>query len=108
LRKLRLLRELDVKNERIPKPRLLREMFSRDEDVEDEEDVLDSARGRTDAWACAAATEAAAASCSLDRRLSARRRRELSGLRRRGSLIMLTGNSASGPFLSVGIAEFIQ
>lgn len=64
--------------------------------MEEDDEVLESALERR--WDCddvgagaatAAETAAAAASCSLECRRSARRRRELSGLRRRGSRIML-------------------
>ena len=89
-----------VKKERIPK-RVGREMLSSEDDVDEDAEVLESARDRselcdaigTGAWVAvavtaAAAAAAAAASCSLECRRSARLRRELSGLRRRGSRIV--------------------
>lgn len=67
------------------RPRL--EMFRRDESVDDEDEELDAGRARTVADDGMAA---AAANCSLECRFSSRRRRELSGLLRRGSRIILT------------------
>jgi len=90
----------EAKKARMPQ-RLLREMFIKPDDVDDaivEADVVESARDRAkdcgcagvldagcDGEATATAAAAAAASCSLEVLRSARRRRELSGLRRRGS-----------------------
>jgi hypothetical protein len=89
-----------VKKERMPK-RVGREMFSSEDDVDEDAEVLESARDRselcdaigTGAWVAVAvaAAAAAAASCSLECRRSARLRRELSGLRRRGSRIVYRG-----------------
>ena len=82
-----------VKKARMPN-RLGREMLRREDEVDDDADVLESARDRSEdcdaMWAgvATAAAAAAAASCSLECRRPARRRRELSGLRRRGSRIM--------------------
>jgi hypothetical protein len=85
-RRLDLDRVVEAKKERKPNLRVLREMLRRDESVDSEEEPLEAARSRVVAdEGMAAAAAAAAASCSLDCRLSARRRRELSGLRRRGS-----------------------
>ena len=80
----------EAKKERMPK-RLFREMLYSEDEVDEEAEVLESARERRrDCEGIeegAAATEAgmaaaaAAASCSLEWRRLARRRRELSGLR---------------------------
>lgn len=93
----------EAKKERMPN-RLFREMFSKEDEVDDDDDddddvddELESERARRcecddDCMARSArAAAAAAASCSLDRRRSARRRRVLSGLRRRWSRIMIDG-----------------
>jgi hypothetical protein len=104
----------ETKKERKPK-RLFREMLSSEDEVDDDDDEFESARERPCGWVdigtgSATAVEtteaaAAAASCSLDCRRSARRRRVLSGLRRRGSpgLIMLASHFLHGPFISVGV-----
>jgi hypothetical protein len=88
----------EAKKERMPQ-RLFREMFINEDEVDDDDEELESARARRCEWdavgmgsatgAETAAAAAAAASCSLECRRSARRRRVLSGLRRRGSRIML-------------------
>lgn len=79
---------LEVKKERKVKERGLRETLTRDDEVEDEEEV-DSAWERRETCDGMAADEAAAASSSLECRLSARRRRELWGLRRRESRVIV-------------------
>jgi hypothetical protein len=50
-----LLFELEVKKDRMPKPRGLRPMFRREEEVEDVLEVLESARDRRETfegWCC--------------------------------------------------------
>lgn len=90
-----------MKKERMPN-RVGREMLTSEDDVDDDPEVLESARAREAtardttcdvAGAAMAAAAAAAASCSLECRRSARLRRELSGLRRRDSRIV-TGGTA--------------
>jgi hypothetical protein len=98
----------EAKKDRMPK-RLFREMLSSDDEVEDDDEELESARARRrwewecieagSATAAEAAAAAAAASCSLECRRSARRRRVLSGLRRRGSRIILGGSRQASQFL---------
>jgi hypothetical protein len=87
----------EAKKERMPQ-RLFREMFINEDEVDDDDEELESARARRCEWdavgmgsatGAETAAAAAAASCSLECRRSARRRRVLSGLRRRGSRIML-------------------
>lgn len=99
----------EAKKERIPQ-RLFREMFINEDEVDDD-DELESARARPWEWewdtigagsamgAETAAAAAAAASCSLECRRSARRRRVLSGLRRRGSRMMLDRSKTAEQFL---------
>jgi hypothetical protein len=123
--------EEEAKKARIPK-RLFRETFTNEDEVEDDDDgdedddeeelelererrrsrevvvvVVGSGGAAGEAEAEAAAEAAmAAASCSLECRRSARRRRELSGLRRRGSRIISdTTNSTHdlhGPSFGLG------
>jgi hypothetical protein len=100
----------EAKKERIPK-RLFREMFISEDEVDDDDEELESARARARCceWdtigagsatgAETAAAAAAAASCSLECRRSARRRRVLSGLRRRGSRIIFDRSRIAEQFL---------
>src|SRR5438105_7942928 len=90
-------------------------MFRSEDEVDDDAEVLESARDLRDAcdgwWVGAATTAAAAAaSCSLECRRSARRRRELSGLRRRGSRIVTDASRQDrvsyGPF--IGVVDFFS
>lgn len=117
-----------MKKLRMPK-RLGREMLSSDDDVDEvaepEPEVLESARDRwatttacCESMCCCdavcwgwgaetmAAAAAAAASCSLECRREARRRRELSGLRRRSSRITGEGGvPCYGPFIWMDIKD---
>lgn len=85
------LEDAKEKKERKPHPVFLGGLSS-SEEVTAEDEVLELARDRllddgpaAAVWLTAAAARAAAASCSLEWRRSARRRRSLSGLRRRWS-----------------------
>lgn len=76
-----------VKKERRPKGRTLHEIFSREEEVDEDDEVVDSARGRGAGSCDGVAAELAKS--SLECRLSAPPRRELWGLRRRVSRIII-------------------
>jgi hypothetical protein len=86
----------EAKKERMPK-RLFREMFISEDEVDDDDEELESARARAprewedigagSATGAETAAAAAAASCSRDCRRSARRRRVLSGLRWRSLMV---------------------
>jgi hypothetical protein len=94
-------------------------MFISEDEVDDDDDELESARERRCEWdgigavsataaeaETAAAAAAAAASCSLECRRSARLRRELSGLRRRGSRIILDRSKTASRLLHGPVIGF--